>query len=59
MSWFGRKDKGMTFEEELEVAVRWCTMRSFASLSADDQHVGYAALGEELLKAASSMKGNA
>jgi hypothetical protein len=59
MSWFGRKDKGMTFQEELEVAVRWCTMRSFASLSSDEQYIGYEALGEELLKVAAEMKGNA
>ena len=59
MSWFGRKDKGMTFQEELEVAVRWCTMRSFASLSPAEQYMGYAALGDQLLKVAGEMKGEA
>ena len=59
MSWFGRKDKGMTFVEELEVAVRWCTMRQFASLNSDEQYIGYAALGQELLKVASEMEANA
>jgi hypothetical protein len=34
-------------------------MRSFASLSSDEQYIGYEALGEELLKVAAEMKGNA
>jgi hypothetical protein len=45
MSFFGKKKPAMSFEEELEVAVRICTMRSFASLQEHDQFRGYYRLG--------------
>jgi hypothetical protein len=46
MSFFGRRDKPMTFTEELTVAVEWVTMRRFATLPEDEQHEGYRRLGE-------------
>jgi len=40
MSWFTRKPP-MTFEEELEEAVRYCTAPRFSSLQENDQSRGY------------------
>jgi hypothetical protein len=45
MSFFGKNNGEMSFEEELEVAVRFCTMRRFASLQEHDQSRGYYRLG--------------
>ena len=48
MSFFGRRDREMTFDEELAVAIRLCTMRKFATLKDDAQAEGYRRLGRAL-----------
>jgi len=48
MSFWGRKKPVMTFEEELAVALRWVTMRRFASLRDDEQAEGLRKLARVL-----------
>jgi len=55
MSWFTRKPE-MTFEEELETAIRLCTYRRFGSLPDHDQSRGYYRLAAAIRDFAASLE---